>query len=185
DAGRTGGASQSLERLHDDPSIVIDPDDGTIGVAWTDQAGRRAGCASCPHQRRPDADVAFANLPPGESAFSGSRRIDDTGDGLATEDRVGFSNQWRPAIARGPRGGRLYAVWQDHRDGNNDVWLAFSDDGGRHWSPNQRIDDTGSGRSNQYAPALTITADGTVTVVWQDDRDGEEHVYLARGNLPD
>ena len=79
---------------------------------------------------RPDADIAIASLSPDASAFSANARVDDTGDGLATEDRGGFSNQWRPAIAEHPsHPGLLIAAWQDHREGNDDIYLATSGDG--------------------------------------------------------
>lgn len=175
---RVDDAGTALERLENDPSVEI-AGDGTVRVAWTDQAGRRAGCATCARQRRPDADIAFASLAPTASAFTPNRRVDDTGDGLQTDGRIGFSNQWRPALAEAS--GRLVAAWQDQRNGNDDIYLATSVDGGASWSANRRIDDTGSGPSNQYAPAIAVAGDGTATIVWQDDRDGADHVYAARG----
>jgi hypothetical protein len=181
---RVDDAPAELERLHADPAVDVGAD-GTVRVAWTDQGGRRAACPICPKQRRPDADIAIASLSPGASAFSANARVDDTGDGLATEDRVGFSNQWRPALAEHPsHPGLLITAWQDHREGNDDIYLATSSDGGRTWSANHRVDDTGAGPSNQYSPAIAVAPDGTVTVVWQDDRDGIDHVYMTRGRYP-
>ena len=172
---RVDDAGAALERLHNDPSVLISPG-GAVNVAWTDQAGRRAGCAECPKQRRPDADIAFARL--GDANI----RIDDTGDGLTREDHTGFSNQWRPALAADSATGRVYAVWQDHREGNNDIYLSYSDDGGTSWAGNVRVDDTGGGPSNQTSPVVTV-AGGTLTVLWQDDRDGREQIYYAQGGL--
>ncbi|MGH7858951.1 MAG: hypothetical protein ACREQY_16620, partial [Candidatus Binatia bacterium] len=83
------------ERLHNDPAVQIAVD-GTVRVAWSDQGGRRVGCADCSDERRPDTDIVFARRAPGTDAFSANVRVDDTGDGLATGDRVGFSSQWRP-----------------------------------------------------------------------------------------
>jgi hypothetical protein len=181
---RIDDAPDSLERLHADPSIEV-AGDGTVRVAWTDQAGRRAGCASCASQRRPDADIAFAALGPGAEAFQANVRVDDTGDGLTTADRIGFSNQWRPAITQSPSHlATLVAAWQDHREGNDDIYLATSHDGGDSWSASHRVDDTGAGPSNQSSPAVTLSRNGVATVVWQDDRDGVAHVYMARGTLP-
>lgn len=181
DASRVGGASAGLERLHDDPAIQISSD-GSIVVTWTDQAGRRAGCDDCAQQRRPDSDIAFATLVPGDSVFSSSVRVDDTGDGLQSQNRLGFSGQWRPIIASDPTSGRIVVAWQDHREGNNDIFLAWSGDAGASWSPNVRIDDTGGGASNQYRPALAI-AHGSTVVVWQDDRDGTDRIYAALGHM--
>ncbi len=182
---RIDDASSELERLQNDPAIEV-ADNGTVRVAWADQAGRRAGCNQCAKQRRPDADIAFSSLAPDAAAFSANVRVDDTGDGLETEDRIGFSNQWRPVVAEDPSHTppRLIVVWQDHREGNNDIYLATSSDGGSSWSANQRVDDTGAGPSNQYSPFAAVASDGKVAVVWQDDRDGLEHVYWARGPSP-
>jgi hypothetical protein len=181
DADRIGDPPSGLERLHNDPWIGISGS-GIVAVAWTDQAGRRAACGACPQQRRPDSDIAFAAASTaGEADFSTNVRVDDTGDGLATEDRVGFSNQWRPAVAEDPSSGRLTAVWQDHREGNNDIFLAASGDGGRTWGANRRVDDTGAGPSNQYAPVVAVDRRGVLTIVWQDDRDGLDHIYMAVG----
>jgi hypothetical protein len=182
DASRIDGKSPGLERLHNDPTVDI-AGDGTVRVAWTDQAGRRAGCADCPEQRRPDTDIAFAILGPEATEFSSNVRIDDTGDGLKSEDRKGFSNQWRPSLAEDAATGRLYAVWQDHRDGNNDIYLSFSENDGESWNTNLRVDDTGDGSSNQYSPQIVADAAGKLSVVWQDDRDGLDHIYIARGAL--
>ncbi|MGH7857434.1 MAG: hypothetical protein ACREQY_08895, partial [Candidatus Binatia bacterium] len=70
--------------------------------------------------------------------------------------------------------------WQDHREGNNDIYLSFSDDEGATWAPNLRVDDTGDGPSNQYAPSLTVN-EAKVLVVWQDDRSGVDQVFAAWG----
>lgn len=182
---RVDDAPSGLERLHNDPSVGI-AQDGTVHVAWSDQAGRRAGCPSCSIQRRPDTDIAFSSIAPDAVVFSANVRVDDTRDGLKTEDRIGFSNQWRPAVAEHPTATppRLFAVWQDHREGNNDIYLATSIDGGSSWDANRRIDDTGAGPSNQYSPGAAVAPDGTLGVVWQDDRDGLDHVYWARGTPP-
>jgi predicted amidohydrolase len=182
DAGRLGPPAATLERLHDDPAVVVSSD-GTVGVAWTDQAGRRAGCRACPSERRPDADIAFASLGPRADGFSANVRVDDTGDGLLREDRVGFSNQWRPALVLDPATGRLVVVWQDHRGGNDDIFLASSADGGRSFGPSLRVDDTGDGVSNQTRPSACADPVAGLTVVWQDDRDGQDGVWAAWGRL--
>jgi hypothetical protein len=179
DATRIGGESAGLERLQNDPSVSL-MTDGTVIVAWTDQCGRRAGCTVCSQQRRPDTDIAAARLAPGADRFDLNVRVDDTGDGLRTEDRIGFSNQWRPSLVADPSG-VLIAVWQDHRTGNNDIYLGSSTDGGRTWGPSRRVDDTGDGWSNQYRPSAAVDQAGRLSVVWQDDRDGADHVYLASG----
>jgi len=44
------------------------------------------------------------------------------------------------------------------------------------------VDDTGGGPSNQTSPVVTV-AGGTLTVLWQDDRDGREQIYYAQGGL--
>ncbi|MGH9283836.1 MAG: sialidase family protein, partial [Acidimicrobiales bacterium] len=58
-----------------------------------------------------------------------------------------------PALVAGP--GRLYAAWHDGRNGDWDVFLRASADGGSTWAPTVRLNDdpSGDGR-HQYLPRL-------------------------------
>ena len=74
-------------------------------------------------------------------------------------------------------------AWQDNRLGNDDVFFTTSFDGGATFAPAERVDDTGTGVSEQSRPTLAIARRGAhrvCHVVWEDDRDGTSAIYTAR-----
>ena len=75
--------------------------------------------------------------------------------------------------------GRLFASWYDARNGDWDVFLRRSVDGGRTWAPAQRLNDDALGDgSSQYLPRLATSPDGRVDAVFYDRRNNQEN----RGN---
>ena len=154
-----------FERLNERPSLAIGRR-GRVHVAWTDLRARQ-----------PDTNIFYARTDDG-TAFTANARLDDGG---ATP-----SNQWHPGLAAD--GDLLFAAWQDDRDGNNDVRFARSADGGATFGPSERVDDTGGGLSAQTRPSLALARHGNrraCYVVWEDDRDGDPNVYLARRGCSD
>ncbi|MEJ7764126.1 MAG: sialidase family protein [Acidimicrobiales bacterium] len=87
-----------------------------------------------------------------------------------------------PALAA--RGKQVYAAWPDGRNGDPDIFLSRSTDGGRAWSGAQRLNDdrTGTG-TQQYLPRLGVAPDGRVDAVFYDRRDDStntfSHVYYT------
>ena len=81
-----------------------------------------------------------------------------------------------PDVARGSDG-QLYLVWQDNRRGNWDVFASISPDG-MNWSRPIQITDS---NDNEVSP--TVAVDGRspsgAYVAWQDDRNGNEDIYVA------
>ncbi len=106
-------------------------------------------------------------------------------------DDVGTANQMNPSIAVGlppadfacdessePRyafdciGKCVYVAWQDQRNGNDDIYLALSKDGGAHWGSNYFVtDDPDMTWQNQVAPSVGVDGRGNVVVAWEDWRD--------------
>ena len=71
--------------------------------------------------------------------------------------------------------GSYVAVWADTFGSSavtEDIYFSRSDDNGFTWSPMLRID-TGSllNTTDSELPKVVFTADGTIIVVWEDDRD--------------
>ncbi|MGD8623265.1 MAG: CARDB domain-containing protein [Anaerolineae bacterium] len=95
-------------------------------------------------------------------------------------DDSGTANQLNPAIAVGKHisdtQNHVYVVWQDRRNGNDDIYLAHSDDGGDNWDPNYFVtDDPEMTLQNQVAPAVSVeNLFGIVIVGWEDWRDAEQ-----------
>ncbi len=88
-----------------------------------------------------------------------------------------------PSIAAGP-GDRLYVAWADGRNGDEDVFLRRSEDGGRTWEPPVRVNDgrRGDGTS-QYLPRVSVAPGGRVDVLFldrsRDPRDVMTEASLA------
>jgi uncharacterized repeat protein (TIGR02543 family) len=83
-----------------------------------------------------------------------------------------------PAMNVDPASGVIYVAWPDSRNGNQDIYLASSDDGGQSWSENVRVNDDSSS-TTQYMVDLAIDGDGTVHAAWEDKRSGDWDIYYA------
>lgn len=73
-----------------------------------------------------------------------------------------------PALAA-DQSGNVYAAWHDARNGDWDVFVRHSADGGRSWGPPRRLnnDALGNGR-NQYAVRLAAGRRGRLDAVFYD-----------------
>ena len=81
-----------------------------------------------------------------------------------------------PSMAAGPDGD-LYAVWSDGRNGDEDVFLKRSPDGGATWGAPVRVNDNPvRDRTNQYLPKVAVSDDGRVDVLFYDRRDDPRNV---------
>jgi hypothetical protein len=74
----------------------------------------------------------------------------------------------------------LYAAWQDSRSGDYDIYVAHSNDGGQTWQEagGNPVNDDLTG-ANQLNPSLSVSG-GTLYLAWQDERNGQSHIYFAR-----
>lgn len=137
------------------PATVCDAGGNTWAVWHEGPAGSR--------------DIYVGKLPVGADAF-------DVGVCLTTN----VADQCNPAIALGGDD-RLYVVWQDNRRGNWDIYGATSVNG-TNWSPEQQIADSDNDHNyNQVNPALAVDSRSPshAYVVWQDDRAGNQDIYIA------
>jgi hypothetical protein len=79
-----------------------------------------------------------------------------------------------PRIAVNPGNGHLYAAWQDYRNGEYDIQLAASTDGGKTWSASTTVNpDSGT---DHYFPAVAVASSS------QHDRVGVS--YFRSGRVP-
>jgi len=80
--------------------------------------------------------------------------------------------------------GNLYVAWADGRNAGmgNDIMYSRSVDSGRSWSAPVVLNTDGTG-ADQLMPALAVSADGTVTAMWLDNRNDAANVnydvYMA------
>jgi len=73
-------------------------------------------------------------------------------------------------------GNYLYAVWEDWRNGNGDIFFNFSKDGGVTWEANDIRVDNDSNNFNAVCPAIGCVGK-MVAVVWEDWRSTTADIY--------
>jgi hypothetical protein len=77
-------------------------------------------------------------------------------------------------------GDAVYVAWEDLRDGERDLRLTRSADGGATWTEAVRVGTDDAGRAASYHPLLTAWDGGGLLVTWWDERDGLADVYVRR-----
>ncbi len=73
----------------------------------------------------------------------------------------------------GPYDGRVYVAWRTHTDGSDgdsDVYVSYSDDG-ITWSTPAEVSNPEFHDADQFMQALAVGPDGTVDIVWYDQRN--------------
>ncbi|HYS72523.1 MAG TPA: sialidase family protein [Thermoplasmata archaeon] len=83
-----------------------------------------------------------------------------------------------PAMNVDQNSGAIYVAWPDVRNGNLDIYMSGSTDGGLTWSANNRINDD-SDSTTQYMVDLAIDSHGTVHAAWEDERSGAWNIYYS------
>ncbi|HEV8656774.1 MAG TPA: glycohydrolase toxin TNT-related protein [Candidatus Limnocylindria bacterium] len=72
-----------------------------------------------------------------------------------------------------------YAVWQDSRGGNADIYFSSLTHLGTNWSANVKISDD-PGSAVQSKPRIGVDSAGNLTAAWIDARTSPAHVRVAR-----
>ena len=88
-------------------------------------------------------------------------------------------------LSEGPDRGSLYVNWIDTRNGDPDVFVTASRDGGESWGPPVRVNDdpVGNGKAQLFTWLAVDPTDGSVNVVFLDRRNTEgaaQEVTVAR-----
>jgi len=139
----------------DNPATATDAQ-GNIWVVWdqTNPAG--------------DRGVYVGTMAATASSFAESEVVFD-----------GDNNEQNPTVAVNA-GGVAYAVWQqDDPNGHWDIYVASSTDG-TTWSTPVKVNvDDVHNDTDQTAPAIAITAAGTMCVAWQSNQDGDQDIVLG------
>jgi hypothetical protein len=121
----------------------------------------------------------------GGVSFSRARAVIHTAPIMFAVDTLERANGF-PQIAIDPRSKRVYVTWSDYRNGDLDVFLASSDDGGKHWSAPVRVNnDPLHNGADQFFQWLAVDPmDGSVDVIFYDRRrdpaNRKQVVVLAR-----
>lgn len=151
DGGHTFGRNV---RVNDDPetagqfnpSLAVDAQ-GTVYLAWHDL-------------REGQADIYFSASRDGGETFGPNRRLND--------DR-GETYQFHPSLGVGSKG-TVAVAWEDYRNGQADIYLTYSTDGGDTFHPNVRINNDRRPADHLHA-ALAAGERNELTVIWEDQRN--------------
>jgi len=160
--GRINDVSSDEQRYHD---IALTPE-GVLCCAWYDW--RSGNC-----------EIRFSKSFDGGVSWTPSIRISDTTwpqDPMKGEIRMNLACVNENLI---------YAVWQDDRNGQWDIFFTKSEDGGITWSEDIIINDSAYIDSVQWVPSLCLDGVGNPCVVWSDGRSGlgKMHIYFDRGEF--
>ena len=99
---------------------VVGPD-GTLYATWSQ-----------------DDEIMLTTSRDGGKTFSHARPVIHTAPIMFAIQTLERANGF-PQIAIDPKSKRLYVTWSDYRNGDLDVFLAASDDGGKHWAAPVRV----------------------------------------------
>jgi hypothetical protein len=184
DGGKTFGApvpvsDQQRPRVLA-PSPIIDSD-GQLVVMYQDMKGNRRDYE---YQEGPAAELPVALVltrsTDGGRTFAAGVEIE--ADMLLTRRFLPFLPEI-PQLAISPAG-KMYATWADGREGDDDVWLRSSTDGGKTWTPARKVNDNAADGTAQFLPKVAIGPGERVSVLFLDGRndpDKKENLdaYLA------
>lgn len=146
---------------------VVGPD-GTLYAIWSQ-----------------DDDIMITSSKDGGKTFSHARPVIHTAPIMFAIETLDRANGF-PQIAIDPKGKHLYVTWSDYRNGDLDVFIASSGDGGKSWSPAARVNNDGvHNGAEQFFQWLAVDpVDGSVNVVFYDRRkdpaNRKQIVVLAR-----
>jgi len=134
-------------------STVAVGSDDKLYVAWQDS-------------RRGNWDIYMSTSTDGVN-WSAETRITDSND-----------HQYYPAIVVDSFN-KVYVVWEDSRNGNQDIYIGSSNNG----FVSKTVSQITSDLAYQGEPAIAVDSDNTVYVVWTDKRiSGENDIYGAASN---
>ena len=143
------------------PSAAL-TESGALLVAW-EFRGDAGESDILVNRREPGAGGAWGELP---------ARVDG--------DDWGAARSLEPRIVALPDE-RALVLWQDARDGADQLWLARSTDDGRTWGDARRLRTDKRALTTESLPDLAVDAAGNVFVVWEDLRAGRARdLYFRR-----
>jgi len=137
---------------------VVGPD-GTLYAVWSQ-----------------DNEIVFTTSRDGGQKFSRARGILHTAPIMFAVETLERANGF-PQIAMDARSGQLYVTWSDYRNGDLDVFISSSSDGGKKWSAPTRVNnDAVHNGAEQFFQWLAVDpVDGAVNVIFYDRRQSAQN----------
>jgi hypothetical protein len=134
-----------------------------------------------------DDNIMLTTSRDGGASFSRARAVIHTAPIMFDVDTLSRANGF-PQIAIDPKSKRLFVTWSDYRNGDLDIFLATSDDGGKRWSSSIRVNnDPLHNGADQFFQWLAVDpTDGSIDVIFYDRRgdpaNRKQIVVLARSS---
>ncbi len=122
----------------------------------------------------PYRGLNFLKSTDGGKSFGSIRRISNLADfpHPLTNTQLRTTNYPFPSLAVDQNNGNIYAAWVAAENGDGDIMLSRSSDGGNSWSSPTRVnDDPWTDHKDQLMPSVAISRDGAVHVAFVDRRD--------------
>lgn len=132
-----------------------------------------------------DDEIMLTASRDGGRTFSHARAIIHTAPSMFAIQTLERANGF-PQIAIDPKSKRLYVTWSDYRNGDLDVFISSSDNGGKHWTEPVRVNnDPVHNGAEQFFQWLAVDpTDGSIDVLFYDRRRDPQNrkqiVVLAR-----
>ncbi len=157
-------------------SAAVDPNNGNLYVAWTDNRSITSN----------GTDVLYTRSTDNGTIWADPARLSHDQPGLVRDHIT-------PILAVGADS-KLHAFWLDRRlDPNNrlfDSWYSSSSDGGETWDPDTRVSTVSQDLNVGLPPNSGLaagdywgldTALDTVYVAWNDSRTGDQDILVSKG----
>ena len=146
------------------PALAVNPD-GSVTVVWEDR-------------RFKHTMIMAAHSADGKK-FAPPYRLIDVPRARARTLGAGMGSM-RPTLAACGNA-CLIAGWLDKRDflAGYDVYAAFSQDGGRSFGRNIKVQDSFGDNVSQWHAAIAANPTGRIVAVWDDNRDGTADVWTS------
>jgi hypothetical protein len=161
DGGRSFGPSIRVNDVHPsieyfDPSICVDRD-GNPFVVWHDPR----------NSLTTGLDIFLARSYDGGDTFGPNVLVNPGSDRPETSPDVSVSP-----------GGKVFVVYMSGLGAAADIYIRFSDDGGRTFGPRTWVDDDSTGK-RQLKPVVVGDANGIAHMAWTDMRNGNSDIYYS------
>jgi hypothetical protein len=161
-------------------SAAVDPNNGHLYVAWTDNRNFNTNGTDVMYVKSTDGGATWSPQP---------IRLSHDPTGLVRDHHT-------PVITIGTDS-RIHAFWMDRRlDPTNrffDEWYSSSTDGGATWLPDVKVSDVAQDLNVGFPPGSGNAAGDywgidtyldTVYVAWNDTRSTtEQDIYVSRGHI--
>ena len=142
--------------------------DGSMYVAWDETFTTPGGVSAM--------RLWVARSTDGGATFGAPRVVQDV-----VPERLhnaAYRHGSYPAMGVAPSGA-VYVAWADNRNGDADILLTRSSDGGLTWSIPVRVNDDPLGvGTDQFFPWVSVSPNGRVDIMWYDKRPDPNNYLL-------